>query len=150
MKESIIENIIENLLFVMPVLHKRLLKANPAAINTNIKLSRLHIMIMGKLKDEGKLHASEIGRDFFILKPQMTRLIKELVTAGMIEKKPDVKDRRAYYLVLTNHGKSTLEEFSRIRKKSLSMQLSGFNDDELKEFASILNRLRQMGHKMEK
>jgi len=149
MKDSIIENIKENLLFVMPVLHKRLFKANPALMETNIKLSRLHIMVMGKLKDEGEMHASEIGRDFIILKPQMTRLIKELVGAGMIEKKPDVKDRRAYYLVLTDYGKSTLDEFSRLLKKSLTRQLSCFSDAELKEFASILNRLRQISSRMD-
>jgi DNA-binding MarR family transcriptional regulator len=150
LNRNVIDNILENLLYVMPVLHKRLMRANPARISQNIRLSRLHVMIMGTMLRTRKMRASEIGREFMILKPQMTRLIKELVDAGLVEQLPDDKDKRAKYLVLTAQGKAALKTFRQLLKKSVAEQLSKLSDEELNEFSSLLTGLQSISSVLEK
>ncbi len=150
MNRNVIDNILENLLYVMPVLHKRLMLVNPSQISQNIRLSRLHVMILGTLQRNDKMRASEIGREFMILKPQMTRLIKELVDAGLLQQLPDDKDKRAKYLVLTGQGKAALKIFKQLLRKGVAEQLSKLSDEQLNEFLSLLTRLQSFSSVLEK
>ena len=148
--KTTVDDITENLLNVIPVLTKKLMRANPSRLSQNIRLSHLHVMIMGSLQKHKKMRASELGRDFMILKPQMTRLIKELVDAGLVEQIPDVNDRRAKYIVLTGDGKLALRKFLKLLKKNLAGQLSHLSCTELKEFSLLMTRLKHIGSILEK
>ena len=147
---SKIENIIENLLYVMPVINKKLMRVNTYHISSNIQLTKLHVMIMGALQHNKQMRASEIGREFMILKPQMTRLIRELVDARLVDQIPDVSDKRAKDIVLTEQGNSTLKKFRQLLKKAVSEQLSRLTEEEVDEFSSLLTRLRRIGSILEK
>jgi len=145
-----IANIIENLLYVMPVINKKLMSVNPRRILADKRLSRLHIMIMGTLERNGKMRASEIGREFMILKPQMTRLIKELVDAGLVDQIPDLRDKRAKYIILTEQGKFARKKFRQLLKKSIAERLTRLSGDEVDEFSVLLTGLQHIGSILEK
>jgi hypothetical protein len=73
-----LDTIVENLFYVLPIIHKRLLKIDPPDVSRDIRLSRLHLGIMGMLNNEGCLPISEAAKKFIIAKPQMTHLINQL------------------------------------------------------------------------
>jgi hypothetical protein len=73
MKKSI-DNIVENLFYALPVIHKRLMKIDPPDIRCGIHLSRLHIGIMAFLS-ENAAPISEVADTFLVPRPQMTYLI---------------------------------------------------------------------------
>jgi DNA-binding MarR family transcriptional regulator len=145
-----IDNIIEGLLYLIPVIDKKLMRVNPHRISPHIQLSRLHVMIMGTLERNKKMRASEIGREFMILKPQMTRLIREMVDAGLVEQIPDTTDKRARYIVLTAEGLAALRKFRKVLKKTVAERLSRLSAADVDEFSALLARLHHIGYILEK
>jgi DNA-binding MarR family transcriptional regulator len=148
--KKIIDGTMESLLYVMPVINKKLMTVDVSRLSRDFRLSRLHVMIMGNVENNKKMRASEIGREFMILKPQMTRLIKELVKAGMVEQTPDISDKRAKYVVLTDQGRLTLNRFQLLLKKRIAVQLSAMGPAEMKEFLSLVSKLKSMAVILEK
>ncbi len=78
-----INTIVDNLFYVLPIIHKKLMKIAPPDVCCNMHLSRLHVGILVKL-NENTTPISEIAESFLISKPQMTYLIDQLVNAGLV------------------------------------------------------------------
>src|SRR3972149_2576871 len=110
MSDTHIDRILENLSAVLPVFHKKLLKMNLGGVTGD--LTRLHLGIMGMLR-EGRLPVSELARMTVIPKPQMTRLIDQLVKAGIVERRADSADRRVINIALTEYGRVLAEDVKR-------------------------------------
>ena len=150
MNNNTIENIIENLFYVLPVLHKKLLKIEPQDVDPCISPSRLQVGIMLALNEENGLPISEIARRLLIPKPQMTRLISQIVDMGIADKMTDPQDRRVTKIVLTEKGKSTLAQCENFLKSNVRKHLSHLTPNELEELSAILARLRDLGSRLEK
>lgn len=148
MKNSTIEHIIENLFYVLPLIHKKLLKIDTPKIELPINISQLHVAIMGMLKDEGPLPISEIARRLLIPKPQMTHMINNLVNSGIVEKKNDLKDRRITNIIITETGKATFCQIDEFLKNNVRKNLSYLSDNELDELSYLLTKLRELGSRL--
>jgi hypothetical protein len=61
-----IDNIIENLFYILPILHEKLLSLDPRDVDIDISLSRLHMGIMLVLREENNLPISEIAERLLI------------------------------------------------------------------------------------
>lgn len=149
MKNNTIDAIVENLFYVLPIIHKKLLKIEPQDINLNFNLSRLHVGIMAILNDEDDLSISEIAKKLLIPKPQMTRLINHLVSSGIAERQPDPEDKRVSNIVLTPAGRTTLKQCEQILKNNARKQLSYISEKEQEELCQILVKLRDLGTRLE-
>ncbi len=140
-----IDNIFQNLIAVLPIIHKKLLikdlKVAP------FHLTRLHLAIMGML-DAENLAASEIARRLIIPKSETTRLIDQLVKLDIVVRHPDVKDRRVVHISLTNKGQTVLKECRELVKKNLAIKLSGLTAQELADLSIALDRVRSIGAKL--
>ncbi len=143
-----INTIVENLLHVIPIVHKRLMKVDPPEINCGIRLSRLHIGIMAKLSKQTQ-PISEIAREFLIPKPQMTYLIDQLCEAGMVERRPNPNDRRITDLILTPKGKEIFRRYDEHLRDNVRAQLSHLTEKDLEDFSSTLLKLKEIGTKLE-
>lgn len=150
MKYNTIESIIENLFYVLPVIHKKLLKIEPQDVDIPGNLSRLHVGIMIILNEEKELPISEIAQKLLVSKPQMTRLINYLVNTGIAEKQSDPQDRRVSQMILTEKGKATLSQCEEQLKNNVRRRLSHLTDNELEELSAILAKLRELGSRLEK
>jgi DNA-binding MarR family transcriptional regulator len=148
MKNSTIDTIIENLFYVLPFIHKKLLKIDSPEIELPINLSRIHVAVMGMIKEEGALPISEIARRLLIPKPQMTHVITNLVSSGIINKKADLKDRRITNIVLTETGKTTFDQIDESLKNQVRKNLSYLSENELEELSTLLTRLRELGSRL--
>ena len=118
---NIIDIILENLFQVLPIIHKKLLEMDLGGVADN--LSRLHLAIMGILS-EVSLPISEVGRRLVAPKSQMTRLVDQLVSRGIVIRQADAKDRRVINISLTDHGHTILKECRKLVKQSIMNRIS--------------------------
>ncbi len=147
MESNILDSIIENLVHILPLIHKKLLKANLEAVNKDIV--RPHFAIMGTLNELGTLPVSIIGEKLLIPKPQMTHFLDKLTSLGIVERLPDARDRRIINVVLTNKGKTVLGGCKELIRDNIRKKLAYLKDDELEELSVSLRKLRGILLKLE-
>jgi DNA-binding MarR family transcriptional regulator len=141
-----LDNIVENLLYILPIFHKKLLKIDISEICRDIHLSHLHMGIMLTLQHE-RLPISEIAKKFLISKPQMTHLINMLVKEEMVEKKPNPKDRRVADVTLTQKGQTIMIQCDEFVKRNIKRQLSYLSPEDQKELAISIQNIRNISAK---
>lgn len=71
-----------------------------------------------------------------------SRMVDRLQDAGLIERRADPADRRAWRLYLTPRSRSLLDELRPIAQTLLAETMEGFADDERDRLISYLERLR--------
>jgi DNA-binding MarR family transcriptional regulator len=147
MENKTIDTIIENLFYVLPIIHKKLLKIDPPDISPEIRLSHLHVAIMATIS-ESKLPISEIAKKFLIPKPRMTLLINQLVKAGIVERKMSTIDRRITDISLSEKGKVVFRKCDDYLKANAKEKLSYLSGTELEELSLLLSKLRRLGAKL--
>ena len=140
------DSITDNLLNILPLIHRKLLKVEFERINPN--LSRLHFIVLRILNDHSQLPISEIGKNLFIPKPQMTALVDRLIQFGMVARLPDMEDRRVVNIHLTDSGRKTLEECDKLIRESIRQKLSSLTPGDLEIFLRCTAELREIGAKL--
>jgi DNA-binding MarR family transcriptional regulator len=146
LKNKAIDSILDNLFQVLPIIHKRLLSMDMGGVTGN--LSRLHLAIMGMLGRES-LPISEIGMRLVAPKSQMTRLVDQLVSLGIVVRQPDARDRRVTNISLTDHGRAVLRERRELVKKNIREKISCLTSAELATLSDALVKLKKIGAKLE-
>jgi DNA-binding MarR family transcriptional regulator len=146
MKKTI-DNIVENLFYALPVIHKRLMKIDPPDIRCGIHLSRLHIGIMAFLS-ENAAPISEVASIFLIPKPQMTYLINQMEKAGLVKRIPDARDHRITKVTLTARGKAIFRRCDAHIKNNVRTMLAELTEKELEEFSLSLKKLKEIGPRL--
>ncbi len=76
----------------------------------------------------------------------MTLLINQLVSAGMVERKPGHDDRRVSEITLTARGRTTVSQLAGILKNNVREKLSLLTEEEL---SLLLSRLRKLGARLD-
>jgi len=146
MENHSVDTIIENLFYILPIVHKKLLRVELGSISS--ELSRLHLAIMGILS-KNKLPISMIAKQLLIPKSQMTRLIDQLERLGIVERQPDTIDRRVINIVLTDAGQETLRCCKELVRDSVRKRLSSLTESELKKLADSLEAIIELGPRFE-
>jgi DNA-binding MarR family transcriptional regulator len=141
-----IDRILESLRAVLPFFHRKLLKMNLGGVGGN--LTRLHLGIMGMLREEGGLTLSELARLSVVPKPQMTHLIDQLVALGVVERRANAADRRVVNIGLTDHGRILAEDVKQKVHESIRADLAGLSPDELAGMAEALETLKRIVGKL--
>jgi DNA-binding MarR family transcriptional regulator len=144
-----IDSVLENLFYVVPMLHKKFLKVDLQGIDAGCRLSRLHVGIMGRLSRVSRLTVSDLANTFLILKPQMTRILDELADAQLVLRLPDTADRRLVFISLTEAGHKTLAQCHEQWKSHVRRQISSLSSAELEELCNSLIKLRAIGERLE-
>jgi len=134
-------------LFSIPALiarasRRKLLKTALACIDETI--TPLHFGIMRALSEVETMHVTAVGDRLQVPGPQMTRLVDRLVALGLVERRPDLTDRRSVNLTLTEKGRMVIEEHSAAVRDSVKEALSCLTDEELQELSASLRALRDI------
>jgi DNA-binding MarR family transcriptional regulator len=145
MNDKNIDGILENMIHIMPVFHRKLLRMDLDRVTDN--LTRLHLAIMGMLSETG-MTMSELAKISMMTKPQMTHLIDQLVNLGIVERRPDATDRRVINLALTDKGRILLEDMKRKVKETIRNRLASLTAEELTQMSAALDTLRRIGSKL--
>ncbi|MBD1583864.1 MarR family winged helix-turn-helix transcriptional regulator [Pseudoalteromonas sp. S16_S37] len=70
-------------------------------------------------------------------KGQLARLIKEMISKGLIEKTKNPNDTRSHLLSLTNNGKAVLERVLAIEAKIIQKMRLGLTPEQIKAFNKV-------------
>jgi len=73
----------------------------------------------------------------------LVRLIDQLADAGLIERRADPDDRRAYQLYLTAHAGPQLAMVRRVAAAARARALRGFDSEEAAAVMAALRRMRE-------
>jgi len=112
-----IDRIIENLIYLHPLLSKSLTRSIRA--KTNLNPGSLYIL--GMLSKYEMLSMSEIGCKLSMPKPHVTAQVDKLIAEEMVERLFDPHDRRIINIRMTEKGK---EDFKYI-KQEVSLDMRG-------------------------
>lgn len=89
------------------------------------------IRVLGILEITGLQSMTELCNQMFISKPYMTRLVDSLVSEGLVERQPDVKDRRVINISMTEEGRRYLRIMLKECRDHMKPFLSGFSSSDL-------------------
>ena len=96
-----IDKIIENLIYLHPLISKSLTRS----IRTKSNLNPGSLYILGMLNKHKMLTMSEIGCKLSIPKPHVTAQVDKLIAEEMVERLFDTSDRRIINIRMTEKGK---------------------------------------------
>lgn len=105
-----IDRIIENLIYLHPLLSKSLTRSIRAKTNMNPG----SLYILGLLSKYDVLSMSEIGCKLAMPKPHVTAQVDKLIAEDMVERLFDKNDRRIINIRFTEKGK---EDFKAIKQE---------------------------------
>lgn len=92
-------------------------------------------------KDQ-RLAQHEIREDMRVTSANITRLIHGLEREGLVTRTPDIKDRRATYVELTDAGRRVASEMIPAMAAFMEQMLSGFAEEEKLAFNHFLQRFQ--------
>ncbi len=140
-----IDQILEDMILILPVFHKKLLRMDLGGVTGN--MTRLHFAIMGILS-RGSINVTELANNLMASKSQMTHLIDHLVKQGVVERRHDDKDRRVTNLYLTEQGYVQLSDIELKVQANIREALSGLTRDDLRAMYAALETLRNIGERL--
>ncbi len=145
MNDPQIDHIIENLVSIVPIFHRRLLRMDLGGATGD--LTRLHLGVMARLREKS-MTASELARSSVMPKPQVTHLIDQLARTGVVERHPDTTDRRVINIALTERGQLLFEDLRHKVQETMRKELSGLTSQELAEMSQALDTIRRIGARL--
>ena len=140
-----IDRIIESLIVIMPVLHRKILRMDLKGVSGD--MTRLHLGIMKKL-NEDDMTVSDLARMSVVQKPQMTHLIDQLVKLDIVERHPDSTDRRVINISMTQHGRALHKVMKQKVREAVKKELSGLTPQEFSDMSGALETLRSIAAKL--
>ncbi|AZZ92445.1 MarR family transcriptional regulator [Hahella sp. KA22] len=83
--------------------------------------------------------AERLQRD----KAQITRVVKDLLEEGLIEKRDNPEDRRSQLLLLTQKGVDAYKTIKEVEALAGTRMAQGLNADEIREFVKLANAMAE-------
>ena len=145
MTDDIRDRVADNLLALMPLYHRHILKTGPGISGIRIAQYR----VLGQLMKSGPLSMSEIGRHLYISRPSMTTLADTLIEKGWAERHTDIGDRRVVNLSITPAGKKHLRKAFEIYKSDVARLLEILDGDDLRQLSESLEVVQRLFAKLE-
>ncbi|MBW0091455.1 MarR family transcriptional regulator [Pseudonocardia sp. KRD-184] len=87
------------------------------------------------------LRLVDLAEEFGLDKSTMSRQISSLLALGLLRRRPDPEDGRAFLLELSDGGRERLEEVSRARHEEFRSRLASWSADDVGTLADGLTRL---------
>ncbi len=92
---------------------------------------------------------SAIGKQLFIAKQNMTKLIDRLMNDGLVDRKNDAADRRIINIIITEKGREFLKEKKQGLKRIVGENISKLSDADIESLDSFLRVIRTIVLKLE-
>ncbi|AEV16516.1 MAG: winged helix DNA-binding protein [Thermus sp.] len=98
-----------------------------------------------RLVKEGVLLPSRLAEHLEVLPSQVSHLLASLEEAGLLERSPDLEDRRRVHLRLTPKGEAVQARMQAAWLQVFGQQLSRLNPEEVLLFRDLLRKLTEVG-----
>ena len=100
-----------------------------------------HVGVLATIHEKGSVPQNEIGLCMRVDRTTMVDLVDDLEKKGLVERKDNPSDRRAYALALTAKGKDILPKVLKLGLEAERQYLSHLQLKEQKELILILQKL---------
>ncbi len=97
-------------------------------------------LLLRTLAADGPMRASALAASVHSDLSTVSRQVAGLVANGLLERRADPVDGRASLLVVTDAGQAVIAEHEHVRTAFFTQVLDGWNDAELTQFSSLLER----------
>jgi DNA-binding MarR family transcriptional regulator len=123
--------------------HARLLPVMEAEVRrTGISLAYYDVLLELSAESDGRLRMSDLGERVVLSRTRVSRLVDEMVGAGLVTREANAEDRRSAYAVITEAGR---ESFRAAAPRYLDLieerVADGLTSAELATLARLLDRL---------
>ncbi|WP_353110574.1 MarR family winged helix-turn-helix transcriptional regulator [Salinisphaera dokdonensis] len=115
--------------------YRRAMREGHAA--AGIELPVTHIRALKGVAHSRSCSAQTIAGALRLDKGQISRLIKDLRTDGLIEQRPDPDDSRSRRLSLTAEGTAMVERITVVEAKAGERMAAGLDDAQLRDFVRL-------------
>lgn len=112
-------------------------------------LPMAQVELLQRLAEEPGLGVSEVAERQHLARNTVSNLVQQMVTAGLLERRPHETDRRAVVLTLTEAGRERLRSWQRANERRLGRALQSLSDTELDAINEALPALRALAGRME-
>jgi DNA-binding MarR family transcriptional regulator len=102
-----------------------------------IDLPTIQLVLLKMISKTKNCKASDINATLGKDKAQITRSVSELINKGLVKRKQDVEDRRAYFLVLTEEGGRIVSKLDPVEESTIVAMTKGLSKNEIKEFRKV-------------
>lgn len=119
---------------------RQMMSVNTAALLDNMTLAELKLIYCAdqNFKTEGKpLSSAEAAERLGISAPAVSRTVKGLESKGFLERRLDDSDRRSIKIIVTDNGRSVLEENMKRCIALLDRIFARFSDEELADMVRL-------------
>lgn len=115
-------------------------------LNNAIKQSKINITteqwaILNRLNEEESLSQNEVAIITFKDNANITRILDKLETKGLVQRKPDPKDRRTWRISITKKGEAQRNLIEPLAKKVLEKALNGLSTKEVAMYNEISKKI---------
>jgi len=113
-------------------------------LRTRFKTTLPRFDLMSQLyRNPDGVKMRELSRLLMVSCGNITGLTDRLVEEGMIQRRDDPKDRRAYYVSLTPNGRKAFQEMAVLHKRWVASMLSGLAPADLDQLDQLLGKLKR-------
>lgn len=117
---------------------RRVIADRAAAVHPD--LAGISYLMLGYVRRNGPVRASELGAAFAIDKAAVSRQVQQMLELGLLDRRPDPDDGRATLLSITDVAETRLQEISEQRRHWLEERLTDWDDEELAGLTGLLSR----------
>ncbi len=139
-KQTTIETVVDNLMYLHPLISKSFSKQMRAKTNLNPG----SLFIMGVLSVYKTLSMSDIGRKLSMPKPHVTVLIDKLIEEKMVERIADLTDRRIINIHITEKGITQFQTIKQEISEEMRQQLQQLTKEQLTTLATATQQVREL------
>lgn len=108
----------------------------------DLGVTRVQWKTLARLKRQPGLRQVELAEILEMEPITLCRVIDRLEEIGLVERKPDPADRRAWRLEITPKAEPLIRKLKTVAAELTEQALSGMNNSEAEQFRSNLNMIR--------
>lgn len=109
-------------------------------------LTKPGVFLMHRIDSEGPMKLTNCSLSLGVSKPTITKIVDHLQKGGYVRRVRGGKDRRRYYLHITELGKEKLEGIHSTFEDIMSKAMSSLGPEEIRSFNSLLPIIKDRIH----
>ncbi|HKU30989.1 MarR family winged helix-turn-helix transcriptional regulator [Arthrobacter sp. NyZ413] len=112
-------------------------------------LPMAQVELLQRLAEEPGLGVSELAERQHLARNTVSNLVQQMVTAGLLERRPHESDRRAVVLRLSGAGHERLDAWQQANERRIRRAIEGLGDQHREAIDLALPALRALAAQLE-
>ncbi|HEX6508293.1 MAG TPA: MarR family transcriptional regulator [Chloroflexota bacterium] len=111
-------------------------------LTRDVSLPQLHILM--RLAELGPTSVSELAHSMSISTPSASSILDRIEEHGLVERVRDVVDRRVVHVLITERGRTVVNEFGGPKREQLQHLLGSMTEEELQSVVRAVEAVRRV------